>query len=59
MQLETARFTQNDLAKYPFLKETTEQMERLSLKIEDLANPELERILNRAAERVENAVLYV
>ncbi len=59
MQLETARFTQNDLAKYPFLKETSEHMKRLGLKIEDLANPELERILNRAAERVENAVLYV
>jgi len=39
--METVRFTQNDLAKYPFLKETAEHMKKLSLKIEDLLNPEM------------------
>jgi DNA primase large subunit len=59
MQMETARFTQNDLAKYPFLKETAAHMKKLNLKIEELANPEMGQILNRAKERVENAILSV
>jgi DNA primase large subunit len=59
MQMETVRFTQNDLAKYPFLKETTEYMKKLGLKIEDLANPEMAQILSRAEERVKNAILSV
>jgi len=59
MFLETVKFTQNDLAKYPFLKETAEHMKLLGLKIEDLTNPELERILHRAQNRLENAVLYI
>ena len=57
--METVRFTQNDLAKYPFLKETAEHMKKLNLKIEELTNPEMEQILNRAEERVENAILSV
>jgi DNA primase large subunit len=59
MQLETVRFTQNDLAKYPFLKETAAQLKKLGLKIEELVNPEMGQILNRAEERVENAILSV
>jgi DNA primase large subunit len=59
MQMETVRFTQNDLAKYPFLKETAEHIKKLGLKIEDLANPEMEQVLNRAQERVKNAILSV
>jgi len=59
MQMETVRFTQNDLAKYPFLKETAAHMKKLGLKIEDLANPEMEQVLNRAQERVKNAILSV
>src|SRR4030042_1174342 len=59
MQMETVRFTQNDLAKYPFLKETAAHMKKLGLKIEDLANPERAQILNRAEERVRNAILSV
>ncbi len=58
MQLETAEFTQNDLAKYPFLKKTAEHIKRLGLKIEELTNPEMEQIFNRAEERVKNAILY-
>ena len=59
MQLETVRFTRNDLAKYPFLKETAAQLKKLGLKIEELVNPEMGQILNRAEERVENAILSV
>jgi DNA primase large subunit len=59
MQMETVRFTQNDLAKYPFLKETAEHMKKLGLKIEDLVNPEMAQVLSRASERVENAILSV
>ena len=59
MQLETVRFTQNDLAKYPFLKETAAQLKKLGLKIEELVNPEMGQILNRAEERVKNAILSV
>jgi DNA primase large subunit len=59
MQMETVRFTKSDLAKYPFLKETAVHMKKLNLKIEELANPEMGQILNRAEERVENAILSV
>ena len=58
MQLETAEFTQNDLAKYPFLKKTADHIKRLGLKIEELTNPDMEQIFNRAEERVKNAILY-
>ena len=59
MQMETVRFTQNDLAKYPFLKETAEYMKKLGLKIEELTNPEMAQILTRAEGRVRNAILFV
>jgi DNA primase large subunit len=59
MQLETVEFTKNDLAKYPFLKKTAEHVKKLGLKIEELANPEISQILNRAEERVEKAILSV
>jgi DNA primase large subunit len=59
MQLATVNFTKNDLAKYPFLKETAEYVKKLDLKIEDLSNPALTRVLERAEERVEEAILYV
>jgi len=58
MQYAFAKFTKNDLAKYPFLKETTEYIRTLDLKIEDLSNPEFAKILERAKERVEEAILY-
>jgi DNA primase large subunit len=54
--MTSARFTKNDIAKYPFLRENTEYIKRLNLRIEDLANPELAVALNRAEERVKNAV---
>jgi DNA primase large subunit len=58
MQLATVKFTKNDLAKYPFLKEAAEYVKTLDLKIEDLASPEFTQILERAEERVEEAILY-
>jgi DNA primase large subunit len=59
MQMETVKFTQNDLAKYPFLKDTAAYMQKLGLKIEDLTNPEMAQVLSRAKERVKNAILSV
>ncbi len=58
MQLTTAQFAKNDIAKYPFLKAATRYMKVPNLKIEDLASPELEEVLKRAEERVEEAILY-
>jgi DNA primase large subunit len=56
MQITTAKFTKNDLAKYPFLKETTEYVKKLDFKIEDLTNPEFKSVLERAEERIEEAI---
>lgn len=58
MQRATGKFTLNDLAKYPFLKEATEHVKKLDVKIEDLANPDLANVVERAEERVEEAILY-
>ena len=58
MQLASVKFTKNDLAKYPFLKATTEYMKIPDLKIEDLTSPDLEEIFRRAEEKVEEAILY-
>jgi DNA primase large subunit len=58
MQLTVVRFTKNDLARYSFLKETSEYVRTLDLKIEDLANPELANVLERAEERVQEAISY-
>jgi DNA primase large subunit len=52
------KFTKNDLAKYPFLKENTEYIKTLNLKIEDLTSPEFSTILQRAEERLTEAILY-
>jgi DNA primase large subunit len=57
-QMTATRFTKSDLAKYPFLKESTEYVRKLNLRIEDLTNPELAQIIERAEERVEEAILY-
>ncbi|MCW4045805.1 MAG: DNA primase large subunit PriL [Candidatus Bathyarchaeota archaeon] len=59
MQLEMLGFTKNDLAKYPFLKQTAEHVKKLGLKIEELTNTEMAPILDRAEERVKNAILSV
>lgn len=59
MEMATARFTQTDLAKYPFLKETAELVKQLGLKIEELVTPDMKVILNRAEERVREAILFI
>ena len=58
MQSVFSRFAKNDYAKYPFLKEAAKYLKIPDLKIEDLTAPELEDILKRAEERVEEAILY-
>ncbi len=58
MQSVFSRFAKNDYAKYPFLKEASKYLKIPDLKIEDLTAPELQEILNRAEERVEEAILY-
>ena len=57
-QTSTTRFTKTDLANYPFLKENTEYIKTLNLKIEDMTSPEFSRILERAEERLKEAILY-
>jgi DNA primase large subunit len=58
MQSAFSKFAKNDYAKYPFLKEAAKYLKIPDLRIEDLTNPELEEILKRAEERVEEAILY-
>ncbi len=59
MQRETVKFTPSDLAKYPFLKDTSAYMKRLGLDVEELTSPELGRILSRSEKRLENAIQFV
>jgi DNA primase large subunit len=58
MQIQSIKFTKNDLAKYPFLKAAIKYIKLSNLKIEDLIKPELSEILKRAQERVIEAILY-
>jgi DNA primase large subunit len=58
MQSAFSKFAKNDYAKYPFLKAATKYMKIPDLKIQDLTDPSLERILKRAEERLEEAILY-
>src|SRR4030067_2556160 len=58
MQSYRVEFTKNDLAKYPFLKETADYIRSLSLQIEDLTSGEMAPVLNRAEGRVREAIIY-
>jgi DNA primase large subunit len=49
-------FTKNDLAKYPFLKETARYITPLELQIDDLASASMDLVLKRAEERVTLAI---
>lgn len=51
-------FTKNDLAKYPFLKETADYIRPLGLQIEDLTSPEMRQVLERAENRVREAIEF-
>ena len=57
--MESAGFTKNDLAKYPFLKQTTEYIKLLDLQIDNLASMGTDQILKRAEERVNEAITDV
>ena len=58
MQSYRVEFTKNDLAKYPFLKETADYIRPLSLQSEDLTSEEMAPVLNRAESRVREAIEY-
>jgi DNA primase large subunit len=58
MQVNVNRFRKNDLARYPFLKETSQYVKKLDFRIEDIASPELAKVLERAEERLQEAILY-
>jgi DNA primase large subunit len=53
----SAGFTKNDLAKYPFLKETAEYIKPLGLQIDDLTSMGMDQLLKRAEERVNEAII--
>ena len=55
--MASAGFTKNDLAKYPFLKETVEYIKPLDLQIDDLASMGMDRALKRAEERLTEAII--
>ncbi|MCL1965973.1 MAG: DNA primase large subunit PriL [Candidatus Bathyarchaeota archaeon] len=50
-------FTKNDLAKYPFLKETARYLSPLDLQIEDFITPSMSPILDCAMERATSAII--
>jgi len=58
MQLSSEKLTRSDFAKYPFLKDASDYVKKLELKIHDLVNPSLTNLLERAEERINNAILY-
>jgi DNA primase large subunit len=50
--------TRFELAKYPFVLDAAEEVKRLDLNIENLENPGLKSILDRAQNRIEEALKY-
>ncbi len=46
-----------DLAKYPFVKEAAEYIKSLGLKIDELTSAEFTEIVNRAEERIKEALI--
>jgi DNA primase large subunit len=59
MLSEKSTFTKADLAKYPFLRKTTELIKRLELTLEEVTSPENSEVISRATDRLENAILYL
>jgi len=49
--------SREDFAKYPFTKGAAEYVEKLDLKIEELASPEYIRVIQRAEQRVDEALI--
>ena len=58
MQTVFSKFAKNDYTKYPFLRGAAKYLTLPDLRVEDLANSELQGILDRATERLEEAILY-
>ena len=58
MQTVFSKLAKNDYTTYPFLKEAAKYLRLPDLRIEDLAKTELQEILNRAEQRLEEAILY-
>jgi len=50
--------TREDFAKYPFTREAAEYVKALDLNVDELASPEYIRIVERAEQRVSEALLY-
>ena len=59
MQVSYDSFTLSDLAKYPFLKGTAERVRDLDLRIENLLSADMGKILERAEQRVREAILHL
>jgi DNA primase large subunit len=57
MQVSYNSFTLIDLAKYPFLKGTAERVREIDLRIENLLSADISIILERAEQRVREAIL--
>ena len=51
-----ALLTKLDLAKFPFTTEASDYIKSFNIKPVELARPELNRILERAMERIKQAV---
>lgn len=49
--------SESEASKYPFLKGAVELVETLNLKVDDLADPSYNRVLDRGEERVAEAIL--
>jgi len=58
MQSVFSKFAKNDYTKYPFLKKAAKYVRFPDLRIEDLVSTELHQILDRAEERLQEAILY-
>lgn len=52
------KFSKIELAKYPFLKEAVDYVKVLDISIEELTSSEYVKILERAEERIQEAILY-
>jgi len=59
LQIETSSFTREDLAKYPFLKQASKEIEELGFTISNLVSLENKPVLDRARNRVEKAISEV
>jgi len=55
--MEKMSLSENDLAKYPFIPEAAIYVKNLDIKIDELASPEYNRVLDRAEKRIEDAII--